>query len=73
MLALTRKNLEKEINLRCDLIDELVETRDEFRRFIDQSQPFLPGDSGYVLPPIRSIDHSKYVEDPKLSATSLRN
>ena len=42
------------------IVQELVETRQEYQEFINKTNPFEKGKSDYVIPPIKSVDPSNF-------------
>ncbi len=55
---------------RCNVVDELIETRAEFQKFINRTRPFCPGESDYLIPDVTSIDIAKYVEKKERKKTA---
>ncbi len=64
MLDTAEENYAKESELVHKLVNELLETRNEFQRFINTTKQFSPRGSDFVLPPVRSLDVEKYFEQP---------
>ena len=63
ILDVTRNSLEAEKSLTGSLVKELLETREEFQNFINRTIPFCPGESDYLIPPVRSTDVTRFIDE----------
>ena len=63
ILDKTRESLDAEKTLTKKLVTELLETREEFQIFINRTKPFCPGESDYLIPPVKSTDVTAYIEE----------
>ena len=63
ILDSSRGSLDAEKTLTKKLVKELLETRGEFQKFINRTKPFCPGESDYLIPPVKSTDVTAFIEE----------
>ncbi len=66
-IDVTKTNLENETGLVTDVVKELMATREAFQDFIDKTRYFSPGQSEYLIPPVKCLDIAQYLQPDSTS------